>query len=196
MGVVYLATQTFPERKVALKVLAGDLAADPVFRERFVRESNAAASTEHPNIVPVYAAGESDGVLVTDKLAASSVCCTHGPSRSSRSSRRSRCRATSPRSRAVPKGCGCSTRSTVRSPSSTWTGLEPAARGTSAEARRILELALGSLWVAKEDGTLLRVDPLTGQTLEIESGTPPAAVSGPEDPFEPVWVYAVELTDL
>jgi predicted Ser/Thr protein kinase len=63
MGVVYLATQVFPERKVALKLLSSDLAADPAFRERFVRESNAAASTEHPNIVPVYAAGESDGQL-------------------------------------------------------------------------------------------------------------------------------------
>ena len=57
MGVVYLATQTFPERRVALKVLSPDLAADPAFRERFVRESNAAASTEHPHIVPIYGAG-------------------------------------------------------------------------------------------------------------------------------------------
>ncbi len=63
MGVVYLATQAFPERKVALKLLSPDLAADPAFRERFVRESNAAASTEHPNIVPVYGAGEADGQL-------------------------------------------------------------------------------------------------------------------------------------
>jgi Protein kinase domain len=63
MGVVYLATQAFPERKVALKLLSPDLAADPAFRERFVRESNAAASTEHPHIVPIYAAGESEGEL-------------------------------------------------------------------------------------------------------------------------------------
>jgi len=63
MGEVYLAVQSFPERKVALKLLAPDLAADPAFRERFIRESNAAASTEHPNIVPIYGAGESDGVL-------------------------------------------------------------------------------------------------------------------------------------
>ena len=63
MGVVYLATQVFPERRVALKLLSSDLAADPAFRERFVRESNAAASTEHPHIVPVYGAGESDGQL-------------------------------------------------------------------------------------------------------------------------------------
>ena len=63
MGVVYLATQAYPERRVALKLLSPDLAADPAFRERFVRESNAAASTEHPNIVPVYGAGEADGQL-------------------------------------------------------------------------------------------------------------------------------------
>ena len=53
MGAVYLATQVFPERRVALKLLSPDLASDPTFRERFVHESNAAASTEHPNIVPV-----------------------------------------------------------------------------------------------------------------------------------------------
>ena len=63
MGVVYLATQVFPERRVALKLLSPELAADRAFRERFVRESNAAASTEHPNIVPVYGAGESNGQL-------------------------------------------------------------------------------------------------------------------------------------
>jgi hypothetical protein len=63
MGVVYLAHQSFPERKVALKLLSPELASDPAFRERFVHESNAAASTEHPNIVPVYGAGEADGQL-------------------------------------------------------------------------------------------------------------------------------------
>ena len=63
MGVVYLAHQSFPDRRVALKLLSPELAADPDFRERFVRESNAAASTEHPNIVPIYGAGEADGRL-------------------------------------------------------------------------------------------------------------------------------------
>jgi len=63
MGIVYLARQTFPDRRVALKLLSPELAADPDFRERFIRESNAAASTEHPNIVPIYGAGEADGRL-------------------------------------------------------------------------------------------------------------------------------------
>jgi streptogramin lyase len=63
MGEVYLATQAFPERKVALKLLPHELAADASFRARFIRESNAAASLEHPNIVPVYGAGEADGEL-------------------------------------------------------------------------------------------------------------------------------------
>jgi serine/threonine-protein kinase len=63
MGELYLATQSFPERKVALKLLPQDLAKDPAFRERFVRESHAAASLEHPNIVPVYGAGEFEGEL-------------------------------------------------------------------------------------------------------------------------------------
>src|SRR5919204_5710268 len=63
MGEVYLATQAFPERKVALKLLPHELASDGAFRERFIRESNAAASIEHPNVVPVYGAGDSDGEL-------------------------------------------------------------------------------------------------------------------------------------
>jgi serine/threonine-protein kinase len=63
MGVVYRATELGLERSVALKVLAEQLAGDATFRRRFVAESKAAASLEHPNIVPIYAAGEHDGVL-------------------------------------------------------------------------------------------------------------------------------------
>lgn len=63
MGVVYLAEQTSPRRLVALKILSPELARDPAFRERFARESEAAASVEHPNVIPVHASGESDGVL-------------------------------------------------------------------------------------------------------------------------------------
>lgn len=61
-GTVYRATQLSLERDVALKVLAPDLAADARARERFLRESTLAASLEHPNIVPIYDAGEIDGV--------------------------------------------------------------------------------------------------------------------------------------
>jgi serine/threonine-protein kinase len=63
MSVVYLAAQEFPKRKVALKLLAPELADEPGFRERFVRESNAAASLDHPNVIPIYGAGEHEGVL-------------------------------------------------------------------------------------------------------------------------------------
>jgi streptogramin lyase len=63
MGVVYLATDLRLERKVALKLIAPELAADPPFRERFLRESRLAASLDHSHIVPVHAAGETDGQL-------------------------------------------------------------------------------------------------------------------------------------
>ncbi|HCO02110.1 MAG TPA: hypothetical protein DIT48_01860, partial [Actinobacteria bacterium] len=63
MGVVYLAEDVTLKRKVALKVLSNDLAADPAFRERFVRESQLAASLEHPNVLPIYEAGDQDGEL-------------------------------------------------------------------------------------------------------------------------------------
>ena len=63
MGVVYRAVQTRLERHVALKILAPELAHDTGFRERFERESHLAASIDHPNIIPIYEAGEADGVL-------------------------------------------------------------------------------------------------------------------------------------
>jgi len=63
MSVVYLAEHIPLRRKVALKVLAAELATDRDFRARFVGESQIAASIDHPNIIPIYAAGESDGVL-------------------------------------------------------------------------------------------------------------------------------------
>jgi serine/threonine-protein kinase len=50
-------------RVVALKLLNPELAASEEFRERFVREARAAAELEHPNIVPVYDAGEVEGRL-------------------------------------------------------------------------------------------------------------------------------------
>jgi sugar lactone lactonase YvrE len=63
MGVVYQAEDTRLGRRVALKLLSADLAEDDRFRDRFVRESRLAASLDHPNIVPIYAAGEADGQL-------------------------------------------------------------------------------------------------------------------------------------
>ena len=63
MGVVYRATQLSLERTVALKVITPALADDEDFRKRFVAESKAAASVEHPNVIPVYYAGEREGVL-------------------------------------------------------------------------------------------------------------------------------------
>jgi len=63
MGVVYLAEQTGPHRQVALKLLLAQAATSEAFRERFLRESELAAAIEHPNVLPVYDAGETDGVL-------------------------------------------------------------------------------------------------------------------------------------
>ena len=62
MGVVYRARQLELDRVVALKVIAPELLEDRGVRERFLREARAAASIEHPNVVPVYAAGEDDGL--------------------------------------------------------------------------------------------------------------------------------------
>jgi serine/threonine-protein kinase len=63
MGAVYLATHQRLQRKVALKVLVPELAADVTFRERFIRESQLAALLEHPNVIPIYDADEYEGVL-------------------------------------------------------------------------------------------------------------------------------------
>jgi DNA-binding beta-propeller fold protein YncE len=62
-SVVYRAEQARPRRSVALKLLSPELAASPAFRRRFLREQDLAASIDHPNVLPVYAAGEADGVL-------------------------------------------------------------------------------------------------------------------------------------
>jgi serine/threonine protein kinase len=63
MSVVYVAEQVRLGRKVALKVLTTELAWDEHFRERFVRESHIAATIDHPNIIPIFDAGEADGLL-------------------------------------------------------------------------------------------------------------------------------------
>jgi serine/threonine-protein kinase len=63
MAVVYRARDEHLGRLVALKVMAPAMAADTMFRQRFTRESRAAAAVDHPHIIPVYEAGEADGVL-------------------------------------------------------------------------------------------------------------------------------------
>jgi DNA-binding beta-propeller fold protein YncE len=63
MGRVYRATQIALNRRVALKVIAPALAGEPDFRTRFERESHLSASIEHPNVIPVYEAGEAEGRL-------------------------------------------------------------------------------------------------------------------------------------
>ena len=61
MGVVYRATDTNLDRPVALKLLGHDYVDDEAFRARFLRESKMAAAIDHPNIIPIYEAGERDG---------------------------------------------------------------------------------------------------------------------------------------
>jgi ABC-type branched-subunit amino acid transport system substrate-binding protein len=63
MGVVYRATDLSLERPVALKLVAPELAEDDRFRARFLREPRLAASLDHPNVIPIYEAGEHDGQL-------------------------------------------------------------------------------------------------------------------------------------
>jgi serine/threonine protein kinase len=63
MAVVYLAEHDRLKRKVALKVLSPEIAADETFRQRFVAESERLASVDHPNIIPIYEAGEDDELL-------------------------------------------------------------------------------------------------------------------------------------
>lgn len=63
MAVVYRAEDTRLGRKVALKLLTPSLAENEQFQQRFIRESRLAASLDHPNIVPIYEAGESEGHL-------------------------------------------------------------------------------------------------------------------------------------
>lgn len=63
MGAVYRAREEGLGRKVALKIIAPELAQDERFRERFLRESRIAASLDHPHVIPIYQAGDEDGLL-------------------------------------------------------------------------------------------------------------------------------------
>lgn len=61
MSEVYRAENPRLGNQVVLKLLAPELAEDNTFRERFVRESRLAASLDHPNVIPIYDAGEAGG---------------------------------------------------------------------------------------------------------------------------------------
>ena len=63
MAVVFRAQDERLQRQVALKVLSPVLAADEAFRHRFIRESRSAAAVDDPHIIPVFEAGDADGVL-------------------------------------------------------------------------------------------------------------------------------------
>jgi serine/threonine protein kinase len=63
MGVVYRAEELALQREVALKLIRPDQSEEERMRERFRRESKVAASVDHPNVIPIFEAGEEDGVL-------------------------------------------------------------------------------------------------------------------------------------
>src|SRR5215470_5123195 len=63
MAVVYRARDEALGRLAAVKVLSPALAADEEFRNRFVRESRMVAGVDDPHVIPVYGAGDADGVL-------------------------------------------------------------------------------------------------------------------------------------
>jgi serine/threonine-protein kinase len=62
-AVVFRAQDERLPRQVALKILSPALAADEEFRHRFIRESRSAAAVDDPHIIPVYEAGDANGVL-------------------------------------------------------------------------------------------------------------------------------------
>jgi serine/threonine protein kinase len=62
-AVVFRAQDERLQRQVALKVLSPALATDEAFRRRFIRESRSAAAVDDPHIIPVFEAGDADGVL-------------------------------------------------------------------------------------------------------------------------------------
>src|SRR6478752_10017840 len=63
MGVVYRAYDLRLKRAVAIKLIAPELSELAEFRERFLTETELAASLEHPNVIPIHDAGEVDGQL-------------------------------------------------------------------------------------------------------------------------------------
>ena len=63
MAVVFRAQDERLQRQVALKILSPALASDETFRHRFIRESRSAAAVDDPHIIPIFEAGDADGML-------------------------------------------------------------------------------------------------------------------------------------
>ena len=63
MGVVYRATDLGLDRTVALKLISTELSSNAAFQRRFEAESKIAASLDHPNVIPIFHAGDHEGVL-------------------------------------------------------------------------------------------------------------------------------------
>ena len=63
IGILYRARQVRLDRPVALKLVEPEVARDPVIRERLRREARTLAALDHPNVVPLYEAGEEDGTV-------------------------------------------------------------------------------------------------------------------------------------
>jgi serine/threonine protein kinase len=63
IGILYRARQVRLDRPVALKLVEPELARDPVIRERLRREARTVAALEHPNVAPLYEAGEEGGTV-------------------------------------------------------------------------------------------------------------------------------------
>jgi len=63
IGILYRARQLRLDRPVALKVVEPDVASDRVIREQLRREARTVAALDHPNVVPLYEAGEEEGTV-------------------------------------------------------------------------------------------------------------------------------------
>ena len=109
MGVVYRGVQLTLDRVEAVKLINAQYAADPDYRERFVRESRIAARIEHPHVVPVYNAGADRGLLyiamrMIDGVTLQDAVRAQGPLEPARRRARARPARTGPRARPMRWG--------------------------------------------------------------------------------------------